>query len=126
LLARLSALVLALALGFLVATLADSMVRGGLRLLPERLRWLRHSRRVLLEGLRTLVIASFALAAPFIPVALQILLLALVILQAVRYKNVTTMQQELHLRVQQLSQINRAAEALSSTLALDVLIETIC
>ena len=126
LIARLLAVLLAIVVAFLTACAIDSLIRGRLSDAPTRLRWLWEIGRTPLEVLSALVVVVAALIAPLIPTSLQVVLMALVVLQAIRYKSVSQMQDELCQRVAQLSQINRAGEAMASTLTLDALVETIC
>ncbi len=121
-----TALAITLIAAFIAAAAADSIVRRRLNDLPARLRWLILVGRIPLEVILFLVILIFGLLAPFLPLSLQMLCVVLLILQALRYKNVQRMQAELPQRVAQLSQINRSGEVLSSTLSLEALIEIIC
>ena len=123
---RLLALALAIVAAFFTGAAIDSLIRRRLADFPARLRWLRDSGRTSLEVISALVIAVAVLLAPFIPASLHVALLALLVLQAIRYRSVSRMQEELRQRVEQLSQINRAGEAMASTLTLDALVETIC
>lgn len=119
------ALALALSAGFLTAGAINSLIHGGPGRLAAFLRWAL-TVRLSLEILISLVIATFAVLGPFVPAPVQWLFLAVVLLQGIRHKTINQLQMELHERVEQLSQINLAVEALASTLALDALIETIC